>query len=67
MVDVQRLPLRQRRMGLQRNNHALGRFRWGVGQQPVAAVELFFFGIARNVQRDTLPGMCLFRRLILRV
>ncbi|MNZ46414.1 hypothetical protein D3C78_640950 [compost metagenome] len=67
MVDMQRLPLCQRRMGLQGNNHALGRLRWRVRQQPVAAIELFFFSITRNVQRDTLPGMCLFRGLILRM
>jgi hypothetical protein len=54
-------------MRLQRDNHAFRRLRRRIGQQPVAAVQLLFFRITRNIQRDALPGMSMFSRLVLRV
>ncbi len=64
VVDMQRLPLGQRRMGLERNDNPFRGLRRRVGQQPVAAVKLVFFGITGNIQRDTLPGVGLFHRLV---
>ncbi|MNV36076.1 hypothetical protein D3C71_1275400 [compost metagenome] len=66
-MNMQRLPLGQRHMGLQRNNHAFGWLWRCVSQQPVAACDLFFFCITRDVQGNTLPGMSLVSWLILGV
>ena len=65
VVNMQRLPLGQRYVCLQGDNHAFRRFRRSIGQQPVSAVQLLFFRIPGNVQRDTLSGVGTVSGLVL--
>ncbi|CSG08243.1 Uncharacterised protein [Shigella sonnei] len=64
-MNMQRLPLGQRRMGLKLDNHPCERLWRRIGKQPVATVNLLFFRITRDVKRDTLPGMGGFCWLVL--
>ncbi len=67
MVNMQRLPLGQRRMGMQRDDQPRNRLGRRFGQQPVTAANSLFFSVARDVQGNTLPGMGLLYRLVLRM
>ena len=58
-MDMQRLPLRQRRVALQLNDHPFRSLRRPHREQPVAAIQRLFLRIANNIQGDTLasPGL----------
>ncbi len=67
MVYMQRLPLLQRGVALECDNNPFRRRQRLLRKQPVAARNIRFFRIAANVQRDTLPGVSLVNRLVLRM